>query len=92
MRRRRAPAPLGGPFLRRITMNAEEVDRTRYPFSIRAFPGAMLLSLDGSGITRVEYTETEHYRLTRDFLSCPERYFQHLFAPDDEEGSDPRKR
>ena len=101
MRRRRAPAPLGGPFLRRITMNAEEVDRTRYPFKflvsthspiLLAYPGAMLLSLDGSGITRVEYTETEHYRLTRDFLSCPERYFQHLFAPDDEEGSDPRKR
>ena len=23
-----------------------------------AYPGAMLLSLDGSGITRVEYTET----------------------------------
>ena len=67
MRRRRAPAPLGGPFLRRITMNAEEVDRTRYPFSIRAFAG---------GID----------------IGCPERYFQHLFAPDDEEGSGPRKR
>jgi len=57
-----------------------------------AYPGAMLLSLDGSGITRVEYTATEHYRLTRDFLSCPERYFQHLFAPEDEEGGAPRKR
>ena len=52
----------------------------------------MLLGLDGAGITRVEYTETEHYRLTRDFLSCPERYFQHLFAPEDEEGGAPRKR
>ena len=101
MRRRRVPAPLGGSFLRRVTMNAEEVDRTRYPFNflisthspiLLAYPDAMLLSLDGSGITRVEYTETEHYRLTRDFLSCPERYFQHLFAPDDEEGSDPRTR
>src|SRR5437870_8957925 len=57
-----------------------------------AYPGAVLLSLDGPGITRVKYTETEHYRLTRDFLSCPERYFHHLFAPDDEEESDPRKR
>ena len=38
-----------------------------------SYPGAVLLGLDGPGITRVEY-------------------FQHLFAPDDEEGSDPRKR
>ena len=45
MRRRRAPAPLGGPFLRRITMNAEEVDRTRYPFSIRAFAGGIDIDL-----------------------------------------------
>ncbi len=57
-----------------------------------AYPGAVLLSLDGPGITPVEYTDTQHYRLTMDFLGCPERYFQHLFAPDDEEGSDPRKR
>ena len=57
-----------------------------------SYPGAVLLGLDGAGITRVEYTDTEHYRLTKDFLACPERYFQHLFAPDDEEGSDPRKR
>ena len=53
---------------------------------------AVLLSLDGPGITRVEYTETEHYRLTEDFLSCPERYFRHLFAPDDADTGDPQKR
>src|SRR5437870_13829066 len=57
-----------------------------------SYPGAVLLSLDGAGITRVQYTDTEHYRLTKDFLACPERYFRHLFAPDDEEGGDPRKR
>ena len=57
-----------------------------------AYPGAVLLSLDRAGITRVQYTDTEHYRLTKDFLACPERYFRHLFAPDDEEGGDPRKR
>ena len=57
-----------------------------------AFPGAVLPSLDGPGITRVKYTETEHYRLTRDFLSCPERYFHHLFAPDGEGDGGPPQR
>ena len=57
-----------------------------------AYPGAVLLSLDGPGITRVKYTETEHYRLTRDFLSCPERYFHHLFAPDGEGDGGPPQR
>ena len=74
-----------------ISGHAQFLVSTHSPILL-AYPGAVLLSLDRAGITRVQYTDTEHYRLTRDFLSCPERYFQHLFAPDDEEGSDPRKR
>ena len=57
-----------------------------------AYPGAVLLSLDGTSITRVEYTETDHYRLTKDFLTNPERYFRHLFAPHEEDAGDPGKR
>src|SRR5437016_1343810 len=43
--RKRAPSRLGGPFLRRITMDPESVDRTRYPFSIRAFADGIDLEL-----------------------------------------------
>jgi predicted ATPase len=46
-----------------------------------AYPGAVLLSLDGDAIREVAYRETEHYRVTRDFLDAPERYFKHLFGP-----------
>ena len=28
----------------------------------------------------IAYRETEHYRVTRDFLNAPERFFKHLFA------------
>ena len=49
-----------------------------------AYPGATLLSLEGDAIRPVTYTETDHYRITRDFLSSPERYFKHLFREDDE--------
>ena len=47
---------------------------------ILAYPGARLLSLDGSAIEHIDYKDTEHYRLTKDFLISPERYFKHLFA------------
>ena len=51
---------------------------------ILAYPGAVLLSLDGDSIAEVNYRDSDHYRITRDFLNAPERYFRHLFeAPDD---------
>src|SRR5712664_1405982 len=49
---------------------------------ILAYPGATLLSLDSDAIRQVDYTETEHYRLTKQFLISPERYFKHLFSDD----------
>jgi predicted ATPase len=48
-----------------------------------AYPTATLLSLDGGPIHEVEYKDTEHYNLTKEFLDSPERFFKHLFASDD---------
>ena len=54
---------------------------------ILSYPGATLYSLEGDSIQEVDYRETEHYRLTKDFLNAPERYFKTLFAePEDEDG------
>jgi predicted ATPase len=44
-----------------------------------AYPGAVLLDLDGDAIREVEYQQTQHYLVTRNFLSAPERFFRHLF-------------
>jgi predicted ATPase len=44
-----------------------------------AYPQAVLLSLDGAAIQQIAYTDTEHYRVTQQFLDSPERYFRHLF-------------
>jgi predicted ATPase len=52
---------------------------------IMAYPGASLLSFDGGRIHSVGYTETDHYRVTRRFLSDHENYLARLFAPDGEE-------
>jgi predicted ATPase len=49
-----------------------------------SYPGAVLLSLDGDAIREVAYRDTEHYRVTRDFLNAPERYFKHLFGRGDD--------
>lgn len=43
-----------------------------------AFPGAEVLQLSDSGIERVSYRDTEHYRVTRRFLENPEKMMKYL--------------
>ena len=47
------------------------------------YPGATVLKVDEQGIREIDARESEHVRLTRDFLNAPERYFRHLFADDE---------
>jgi predicted ATPase len=47
---------------------------------ILSYPGAVLFSLDGNGIQEIDYRDTKHFVITRDFLNSPERFFKHLFA------------
>ena len=39
---------------------------------LMAYPGACIYQLSEAGIARVDYRDTEHYRLTRRFLEAPE--------------------
>lgn len=61
---------------------AQFVIATHSPMLL-TFPGATVLSLEGGNIQAVRYQDTEHYRLTRDFLNAPERFHRHLFEPDE---------
>ncbi len=45
---------------------------------LMAFPGAQILEFSDDGIREVAYGETEHYRITRDFLNDPERMLHYL--------------
>jgi predicted ATPase len=38
-----------------------------------SYPGAQIFSFDGGAIRRVALEETEHWRVTRDFLRDPDR-------------------
>ena len=49
---------------------------------ILSYPGATLFSLDGNEIAQIDYRDTKHFQITRDFLSSPERFFKHLFKDD----------
>lgn len=48
---------------------------------LMAYPEAYIYSFSTEGIRRVKYEETEHYRITRDFLSNPQRMLRVLLAP-----------
>lgn len=50
-------------------------------------PGARVLSCNQHGIREIDYRDTEHFRLSRDFLNAPERYHRYLF--DDDAGEEP---
>jgi predicted ATPase len=45
-----------------------------------SYPNSVIFSLDGESISQVSVQETEHYRITKDFLDNPDRFFRHLFA------------
>lgn len=46
---------------------------------LMAYPKALIYRLAANGIERIAYEDTEHYRITRDFLNSPERFFKGLF-------------
>jgi predicted ATPase len=62
--------------------NAQFIIATHSPMLL-AYPGATLLSLDRGALRRTTYQETEHYRITRDFLEAPERFFRHLLTEEE---------
>ena len=53
---------------------------------LMAYPQADILRFDGpGGVERVDYRDTEHYRITREFLNAPERMLSILLAQEGEE-------
>lgn len=62
--------------------SAQFIIATHSPMLL-AFPGATVLSLDDGTIREVDYRDTDHFQLTRDFLEAPERFFRHLFDGND---------
>jgi predicted ATPase len=64
-----------------IAENSQFIIATHSPIMM-AYPDAVIYDCSAEGLRRVEYTETEHYQVTHDFLINPERVFSQLFRRD----------
>jgi predicted ATPase len=65
-----------------VRMGSQFVIATHSPI-IMGYPDATLLELGAHGIRPVAYEETEHFRITRDFLVRRERILAELLRVDD---------
>lgn len=60
-----------------VAEGAQFIIATHSPLLL-AFPGARIHSFDESPIREIAWDQTDHVRLTRDFLADPERYLRQL--------------
>ncbi len=61
-----------------IDKSSQFIIATHSPMLL-AYPNALILKVDESGINEVKYKETEHYTVTRSFLENPEKMLKELF-------------
>lgn len=52
---------------------------------LMTFPNSEILEFSGSGISKVDYHETEHFRITKGFLDNPDRMISFLLGEDDKD-------
>jgi len=57
--------------------NSQFIIATHSPI-LMTFPDSEIIEFTQNGISRVEYRETEHYRITKSFLDDPERMLRYL--------------
>lgn len=47
---------------------------------LMAYPNAQILQFSDRGIGETAYKETDHYKITRQFMDCPERMMEYLLS------------
>ncbi|MBF7074080.1 AAA family ATPase [Glaciecola sp. MH2013] len=65
-----------------IRQNSQFIIATHSPI-LMAYPNALIYQIDGNGIHKVNYAETEHYNITKAFLNNPSPMLRELFEHDD---------
>lgn len=63
-----------------VKNNSQFIIATHSPILL-AYPDAQIYNLD-SGIERIEYAETEQYKMTKNFLDNPNIFIERLFDSD----------
>ncbi len=85
---------ISSQYIQRITLLRDKVESfARYPFSLPAIRSFDSLDLhpkvtffvgengSGKGIAQVAYEDTEHFKITRDFLAHHQHVMRALMAP-----------
>lgn len=62
-----------------LTRGSQFIVATHSPI-LMAYPDAVIYSLDGAAVEQIAYTETEHYKVSKDFLASPDAFFRHLLS------------
>ena len=57
--------------------NAQFIISTHSPI-LMGIPGALIYEIRDEGMEAVKYEETDHYRITRTFLTNPDYYVRHF--------------
>ena len=60
-----------------VKANSQFIIATHSPI-LMAYPNAEILQFTESGIDKVSYRETEHYKITKQFIDTPERMIKYL--------------
>lgn len=47
---------------------------------IMAYPDAEIFNFNSEPLEKINFTDTEHYQITKDFITDPSRYMKYLFA------------
>jgi predicted ATPase len=61
--------------------HAQFIIATHSPILL-AYPHATIYSCDAKKISKIHYTDTNHFQITKQFLNNPERYMHHMFNPE----------
>ena len=67
--------------MKRLTDGGSQLIVATHSPILMAFPHAEIWQLTHEGMERVEYRQTEHYRVTKQFIDDPNRLIHHLLKP-----------
>ncbi len=66
-----------------VQQDSQFIIATHSPI-LMAYPNAIIYKVDEEGFTKIRFEETEHYRITHDFLNNYPRRLEQLMAPESE--------
>lgn len=62
-----------------VNNNSQFIIATHSPI-LMAYPNAEILQFTEQGIQKVGYKDTEHYKITKQFIDTPERMISYLLG------------